>query len=448
MVDEAHGTGALGPDGRGAVAAAGLEDEVDVIVGHARQVARLLRRVRLLRAARMAKYLINSARTLIFSTALPPPAVAAAMAALGLLREQPRRVEKLQRNAPRAARGAGRRRALPCRTADTQILPADRGRRRGGGAGQRARPRARRVRPGDPAADGARRHLAAAARRDGLAHAVRAARGRRQRCAAAVRAGPRAPRSARGSSTACATPPSGHGPVRGLFVTGTDTGVGKSVLAASICAALAESGERWRPSSRRSRARTSRGGDWPADHELLAEAAGAGQEPEDVAPYASARRSRRTSPPSWPGRVDRAARLLERARAAAGSGAARLRGRRRPARAAHARLPRARPGGRPRPAGGGGRAAPALGTINHTLLTVEAARAVGPDGGRGGDDALAGEPRADRALQPRDGRAPRRRAGERPAAHRRPSALAEAGAALPLGDWLWTSLYAGPACRR
>ena len=48
--------------------------------------------------ATMAKYLINTARTLIFSTALPPPAVAAAMAALELLREQPRRVEKLQRN--------------------------------------------------------------------------------------------------------------------------------------------------------------------------------------------------------------------------------------------------------------------------------------------------------------------------------------------------------------
>jgi glycine C-acetyltransferase/8-amino-7-oxononanoate synthase len=35
----------------------------------------------------MSKYLINTARTLIFSTALSPPAVAAAMAALELLRE-------------------------------------------------------------------------------------------------------------------------------------------------------------------------------------------------------------------------------------------------------------------------------------------------------------------------------------------------------------------------
>jgi 7-keto-8-aminopelargonate synthetase-like enzyme len=33
MVDDAHGTGTIGPNGRGSVAAAGLEDEVDVLVG-------------------------------------------------------------------------------------------------------------------------------------------------------------------------------------------------------------------------------------------------------------------------------------------------------------------------------------------------------------------------------------------------------------------------------
>jgi glycine C-acetyltransferase/8-amino-7-oxononanoate synthase len=47
----------------------------------------------------MAKYLVNSARTLIFSTALPPPAAAGALAALGMLRDAPSLVDKLQRNA-------------------------------------------------------------------------------------------------------------------------------------------------------------------------------------------------------------------------------------------------------------------------------------------------------------------------------------------------------------
>ncbi len=98
MVDEAHGTGAIGPEGRGAVAAAGGRGRGRRGGGHARQGARLIRRLRLLLEP-MSKLLVNTARTFIFSTAPAPPSVAAAMAALELLREQPRRVEKLQRNA-------------------------------------------------------------------------------------------------------------------------------------------------------------------------------------------------------------------------------------------------------------------------------------------------------------------------------------------------------------
>jgi 7-keto-8-aminopelargonate synthetase-like enzyme len=97
MVDEAHGTGVLGPGGRGAVAEEGLEGEVDLIVG---TLGKALGSYGAYACCdqQMARYLINTARTLIFSTALPPPAVAAAMAALDLLREQPRRIEKLRRN--------------------------------------------------------------------------------------------------------------------------------------------------------------------------------------------------------------------------------------------------------------------------------------------------------------------------------------------------------------
>ena len=50
----------------------------------------------------------------------------------------------------------------------------------------------------------------------------------------------------RPTARACSTasPPEPPSPLRGLFVTGTDTGVGKSVLAAAICAALVRRGER------------------------------------------------------------------------------------------------------------------------------------------------------------------------------------------------------------
>src|SRR5919109_125786 len=83
MVDDAHGTGTIGPGGRGAVADAGLEGEVDVIVG---TLGKALGSYGAYVCCdqELAKYLVNTARTLIFSTALPPPAVAAARAALAL----------------------------------------------------------------------------------------------------------------------------------------------------------------------------------------------------------------------------------------------------------------------------------------------------------------------------------------------------------------------------
>jgi 8-amino-7-oxononanoate synthase len=121
MVDDAHGTGAIGPEGRGSVAAAGLEGEVDVVVG---TLGKALGSYGAYVCCDkpMAKYLINTARTLIFSTALSPPAVAAAMAALELLREQPRRVEKLQRNAG-VLREALAAEGLPVPPSSTQIVP-------------------------------------------------------------------------------------------------------------------------------------------------------------------------------------------------------------------------------------------------------------------------------------------------------------------------------------
>ena len=71
--------------------------------------------------------------------------------------------------------------------------------------------------------------------------------------------------------------------MRGLFVTGTDTGVGKTVVAGAIVAALRARGEPVRPYKP-----VVTGLDepaepgWPRDHELLAAAAGVA--PEEVTP--------------------------------------------------------------------------------------------------------------------------------------------------------------------
>jgi glycine C-acetyltransferase/8-amino-7-oxononanoate synthase len=98
VVDEAHGTGCCGEAGRGAVAAAGLEGEVDVIVG---TLGKALGSYGAYAAcsATTARWLVNRARSLIFSTAPPPPALAAADAALDVLEAEPWRVQRLQTNA-------------------------------------------------------------------------------------------------------------------------------------------------------------------------------------------------------------------------------------------------------------------------------------------------------------------------------------------------------------
>jgi glycine C-acetyltransferase/8-amino-7-oxononanoate synthase len=120
LVDEAHGTGALGPGGRGAVAEAGLGDGVDVIIG---TLGKALGSYGAFVACdrKLANYLVNAARTFIFSTAPPPPAVAGALAALELLEEQPRRAERLLANAD-ALRGELEREGFET-DSRTQILP-------------------------------------------------------------------------------------------------------------------------------------------------------------------------------------------------------------------------------------------------------------------------------------------------------------------------------------
>ena len=105
MVDEAHGTGVFGPDGRGAASEAGVAGRVPIKAG---TLSKALGSVGgfVAGSRRLIDRLVNHARPLIYSTALPPAALAAARAALGLIGAEPWRRERAR------ALGAGLRARL------------------------------------------------------------------------------------------------------------------------------------------------------------------------------------------------------------------------------------------------------------------------------------------------------------------------------------------------
>jgi 8-amino-7-oxononanoate synthase len=108
LLDDAHGTGTLGARGRGSAELCGVA-EVDVLLGTlGKGLGSYGAFVVGTRALR--ELLVNVARSFIFSCALAPPQVAAAHAALDLVRREPWRRDRLQANAARlrarlAARG-------------------------------------------------------------------------------------------------------------------------------------------------------------------------------------------------------------------------------------------------------------------------------------------------------------------------------------------------------
>jgi glycine C-acetyltransferase/8-amino-7-oxononanoate synthase len=127
LVDEAHGTGALGPGGRGALAAAGLSGAPDVIVVGTLGKALGGYGAYVCATAEVIDLLVNTARPFIFSTAPPPPCVGAALASLSLLAERPGLVEQLRRNAAtlREALGANGLDRGPSRTQIVPVLVGD-----------------------------------------------------------------------------------------------------------------------------------------------------------------------------------------------------------------------------------------------------------------------------------------------------------------------------------
>ena len=94
MVDEAHGLGVFGKQGRGVCDYFGLTDEVDLIMG---TFSKSLASIGGFIAgdADTINYLRHTCRTYIFSASNTPAATAAAMEALHILQQEPERLENL-----------------------------------------------------------------------------------------------------------------------------------------------------------------------------------------------------------------------------------------------------------------------------------------------------------------------------------------------------------------
>jgi dethiobiotin synthetase len=219
--------------------------------------------------------------------------------------------------------------------------------------------------------------------------------------------------------------------VRGLFVTGTDTGVGKSVVAAAVCAALAARGEPVAAFKPAVTGLDEPPGQWPYDHVLLAGAVGGLQAPEEVAPY-------RFGPPVSPhyaaelaGETIEPARILAAARRhelliCEGVGGLMV-----PITPGYLVRDLAVDLGLPLVIA----ARTGLGTINHTLLTIEAARAAGL---RVRGVVMTPWPSNPEPIE-RSNRETIERLGDVAVAGlppTNPDSLAAAGAHLPLDDWL------------
>lgn len=94
MVDDAHGIGVLGKNGRGTAEHFGVEDEVDIIMGtFSKSFASLGGFVA--GEKKVIQYIKHHARSLIFSASITPASVATALATLDIIENEPERRERL-----------------------------------------------------------------------------------------------------------------------------------------------------------------------------------------------------------------------------------------------------------------------------------------------------------------------------------------------------------------
>jgi 8-amino-7-oxononanoate synthase len=120
ILDDAHATGVLGPEGRGAAAAYNIPAEHLVTTGTLSKALASLGGF-VAGSGFLIEYLVNRARPFIFTTALPPASAAAALAALEVLESEPEILHRLWDNVARLQRELAARGLKVSR--DSPIMP-------------------------------------------------------------------------------------------------------------------------------------------------------------------------------------------------------------------------------------------------------------------------------------------------------------------------------------
>ena len=103
-IDDAHGTGVMGSHGRGTVEHFGLDAQIPFQMGTLGK-AFGSSGAYLVGPATLIRYLMNTSRSFIFTTAPPPSSVAAAAAAIRVMQREPERRQRLWANRERLFSG-------------------------------------------------------------------------------------------------------------------------------------------------------------------------------------------------------------------------------------------------------------------------------------------------------------------------------------------------------
>ncbi|ANT65773.1 MULTISPECIES: aminotransferase class I/II-fold pyridoxal phosphate-dependent enzyme [Prosthecochloris] len=126
LIDDAHGVGVIGRDGRGTPSEFGLVDEVDMVMGtFSKTFGSLGGYVAGERA--VINYIKHNASSLIFSASPTPASVAAVLASLEIMKAEPELMERLISNTDYVRQGlknAGFR-LMPSRTAIVSVIIGD-----------------------------------------------------------------------------------------------------------------------------------------------------------------------------------------------------------------------------------------------------------------------------------------------------------------------------------